>query len=113
LCFPKPATHYILAAEHPGDGIVEYPQGTLRGPTAGITYYEARGHASGPATIGFSLAHGLAAKTPRLWLVIRNSDVTPRTRVDIERAMAAQYRQAGAPRRFTNLTIRLYSSGAG
>jgi hypothetical protein len=109
----KPATHYILAAAQPVDGIVEYPQGTLGGPAAGITYYEGRAHTSGPATIRFSLGHGLAVRTARLWLVIRNSDVTAGTRAQIERALAGEYRQTGAPRRFTNLTIRLYSARAG
>lgn len=104
----KSATRYILTHERPRDGIVEYPSGTLRGPTSGIAYYEARAGTSGPAPVPFSLGHPPGTSSPRTWLVMRDSDVPAGTRVKVEQNLAAAYRPVGAPRRFTNLTVRLY-----
>ncbi len=103
------ATQYILGATHGGDRIVYYPELPLGGPAAGVAYYETRAGAQTPRPARLRLASALASPSPRVWLVIRNSDVPPGRRDAVERSMAARYRPGVQQTRFRNLTVILYA----
>jgi mannosyltransferase len=104
----RDATRYLLSGERPADGVVYYPPGTLAGPTSGIAYYEAVSGEKGPAPIGFQLGYGPLARPPRLWLVLRDSDVPAQRQSQIESSIASGYAQVGARREFRNVTVVLY-----
>jgi mannosyltransferase len=106
------ATRYLLSNEHSGDGIVYYPAGTLAGPTSGIAYYEALAGEKGPTSVRFQLERGPLVHPPRIWLVMRDSDVPVLQRDRVERSVSRSYEQVGAPGVFQNITVVLYRAKA-
>jgi mannosyltransferase len=99
------ATRYLLANERREDGIIDYPTETV---SFGIAYYEALAGAGGPTPVGFVLGRAPFARPPRIWLVMRDSDVPVRERRRVERSMSGQYVQVGTPAVFRNITMILY-----
>jgi mannosyltransferase len=105
------ATRYILKNERRDDGIVYYPPGTLGGPASGIAYYEALAGTSGPTPVQFQLGRAPLARTPRIWLVMRNPDVSaagPRRQREVESSISGAYGQVGRQADFHNITVILY-----
>lgn len=105
------ATRYILENEQRDDGIIYYPAGTLAGPTSGIAYYEALASTSGPTPVRFQLGRAPLTRPPRIWLVMRDSDVAaagPQRQSQIESSISGEYEQVGAQTDFRNITTILY-----
>lgn len=106
------ATRYILQSEQRGDGIVYYPAGTLAGPTSGVAYYEALADTGGPTPIRFQLGRSTLKHPPRLWLVIRDSDVTAQQSHRIESSISSAYDTVNVRTDFRNITVILYRARA-
>jgi mannosyltransferase len=107
------ATRYILDNERLGDGVIYYPPGGAggKGVSSGFAYYEALDGRRGPTPVGFRLGQAPLARPPRVWLVLRNSDVAvegPHRKAGVERSVAGAYQQVGSATRFRNLTLVLY-----
>lgn len=103
----RPATAYILAHQRPGDALLPYPEGTLEGPTSGLTYYETLGGRRGPTLIDAGSRVPLT-NSRRIWLVMRNMELSPQEQVQVERELEAAYGPATTPVGFINLTVVLY-----
>ncbi|HVR06250.1 MAG TPA: glycosyltransferase family 39 protein [Solirubrobacteraceae bacterium] len=101
----RAATRYILAGANPADGIVGYPAKTVG---YGIAYYEALNHVHGPKHIDLRLGQSPSTHPPRIWLVVRNSNVSPQEDGRLRRAISSQYAQLGPPADFTGITVILY-----
>jgi mannosyltransferase len=108
----RAATHDVLANERPGDGVVYYPAGTLQGPTSGFAYYEARAGVGGPAPLAFRFSEGPQPRPPRIWLVTRQSDTPAQVQRKLQQTLGRDYRQAGRPTDFRNVTVTLYRRAA-
>ena len=109
----RAATRDVLANERPGDGVVYYPAGTLRGPTSGFAYYEARAGVGGPAPLAFGFTTGPQPRAPRIWLVTRRSDTPAQVQRKLQETLGRGYRQVGPPAESSNVTVTLYRrSGA-
>jgi len=109
----RDASAYIIGHQRPGDRIIYYPAGTLRGPASGVSYYERLDGARAPRPVGFTLGESSPATRPdgnRIWLVIRDSDVPSSTRIEIERSLQRAYAPIGPGHSFRNLTVILYRS---
>lgn len=107
----RDASAYIIGGQRPGDRIIYYPAGTLRGPASGVAYYEQLAGDRAPTPIGYTLGAGPSAGAPgghRIWLVIRDSDVSTSTRAEIERSLQGAYTPVDPRRSFRNLTVILY-----
>lgn len=105
------ATRYILENQQRDDGIIYYPAGTLAGPTSGIAYYEALAGTNGPTPIRFQLGRTPPARPPRIWLVMRDSDVAaagPRRQGQVKSSISGEYEQLRAQTDFRNVTVILY-----
>jgi mannosyltransferase len=102
----RTATRYIVRHRGPDDGIIYYP----RFVATGTAYYEARAGADGPRVIGFQFGQSPAVRQPRIWLVIRNSDVPARRRSQVEQLMATAYERVRTKRGFNGLTVILYGA---
>jgi 4-amino-4-deoxy-L-arabinose transferase-like glycosyltransferase len=98
------ATRYVLANERPTDGAVYYPRFTK----TAMRPYEVFAHRHPPAAIRFAPARPLARRPPRIWLVIRESDVRRGLRTRIERGISAQAERLVARRSFNGVAIVLY-----
>lgn len=105
----RDATAYIVGHQSPGDRIIYYPEGALKGPTSGVTYYEQLAGARGPTPLAFALGQAPPAGAPRIWLVMRDSDVPVGTRAQIERSLE-RADAPGSSHSFRNLTVILYGS---
>jgi mannosyltransferase len=99
------ATEYILAAARPGDGIVFYPS-YARKP---FDYYERRQGQAGPERLDRYGQLKALRENPRIWLVLRGSDVRGgRSELrKIKLAVARNYRLAGR-HPFQGVGIDLY-----
>jgi mannosyltransferase len=102
------ATRYILQSERRGDGIVYYPAGTLAGPTSGIAYYAALAGVTGPSPVRFQLGRAPLEHPPRIWLVMRDSDVPTQQRRWVESSISRTYDTVSARTDFRNITVILY-----
>jgi mannosyltransferase len=107
------ATRYILNNEQPGDGVIYYPAGGAggKGVSSGFAYYDALDGKHGPTRVQFQLGQAPRARPPRLWLVLRNSDVAaegPRRKAQVESNISGTYQQIGSATHFRNLTLVLY-----
>jgi mannosyltransferase len=98
-------TRYILAGQRHGDGIVDYPAKTAE---YGVAYYETLAGAPGLAPVGFRLGSGPLASPPRIWLVIRASDVSAQEQRRVQNSLSGSYEQVDAEREFVGLTVALY-----
>ena len=108
----RAATRDVLANERPGDGVVYYPAGTVQGPTSGFAYYEARAGVRGPAPLAFGFTTGPQPRPPRIWLVTRQSDTRAQVQRKLQQTLGRDYRQAGPPADFRNVTVTLYRRAA-
>ena len=99
------ATRFILKGQRPADGIVDYPAKTAE---YGVAYYETLAGAPGLTPVGFRLARGPSSDPPRIWLVVRASDVTTRELRQVQSSMSGRYEQVGAPTEFVGLAVILY-----
>jgi mannosyltransferase len=102
------ATAFILKASRGGDAISYDPELRLGGPQEGVLYYESVNRTAGPRPTHLPLASTLRAEPPRLWLVMRDSDVASRHREQVERSVARRYVPIERQTRFRNLTVILY-----
>ncbi len=102
------ATHHILVATRRSDDLVDYPELRLGGPAAGIAYYESRAPAGEPRPEQVTLAYAQRALAPRVWLVMRNSDLSVRRRDEVEQMLARRYVAVERQTHYRNLTVVLY-----
>ena len=107
------AARYILNNERPGDGVIYYPAGGAgsKGVSSGFAYYDALDAKYGPTRVQFQLGQAPLAQPPRIWLVLRNSDVAaegPRRKAQVESNVSRTYQQIGRATHFRNLTLVLY-----
>lgn len=107
------AARYILDNERPGDGVIYYPAGKAGGKwvSPGFAYYDALDGRQGPTPVRFQLGQAPLARPPRMWLVLRNSDVAsagPHRQAQVESSLSRAYRQVGSATHFRNLTLVLY-----
>jgi mannosyltransferase len=107
----RDATRYLVQNERRGDGLIEYPAKTA---SFGIAYYETLDGTRGPTPVGFRLGRTPLAHPPRIWLVMRDSEVSAPKQHRVERSIEGAYRQLGPTADFRNLTVVLYRvRGAG
>ena len=107
------AARYILSNERRGDGVIYYPAGKVGGKwvSPGFAYYDALDGRQGPTPVRFQLGQAQLARPPRIWLVLRNSDVAaagPHRQAQVESSVSRVYRQVGSATHFRNLTLVLY-----
>jgi mannosyltransferase len=112
------AARYILNNERPGDGVIYYPGGGAggKGVSSGFVYYDALDGKHGPTRVQFQLGQAPLVRPPRLWLVLRNSDVAaegPHRKAQVESSVSGTYRQIGSATHFRNLTLVLYGRKGG
>jgi 4-amino-4-deoxy-L-arabinose transferase-like glycosyltransferase len=100
----RAATRYLLGHEHPGDGVIYYP----RYAADGITYYESRDHARGPAAVRFRVSQAVASRMERIWLVMRSGDVSAERRSQIEQAIGRAYARVPIDASFDGVAVVLY-----
>jgi len=100
----RDATHYIVTHQQAGDGIIFYPHWAA----SGVDYYETSFHAAGPSPVPYAARAQAAARYSRVWLVIRDADVPVAERDQVERSLAADYRQITSSPQFSGVTVALY-----
>lgn len=101
----RDATRLILKNQHRADGIIDYPAKTA---SFGIAYYEALTGVKGPTPVGFRIGQLPFRDPQRIWLVMRDSEVSAFQRRRAERSMSGAYEQLGPAADFRNLTVILY-----
>jgi mannosyltransferase len=107
------AARYILDHERPGDGVIYYPAGSVggKGASSGFAYYDALDGRRGPPRVRFQLGRAPLARPPRIWLVLRDSDVAadgPHRQSQVESSVSRAYRRVGSATHLRNLTLVLY-----
>ncbi len=101
----REATRYILAEARPADGVLGYPAKTV---AYGLAYYEALAHARGPTPVAYRLGSAPLAHPPRIWVVLRQSDVSAQEERAVRESIAARYAPVGSQPDFTGLHVLLY-----
>ena len=98
----RDATRYVLAATHPGDGIVFYPDYAHKP----FDYYQRRSDAAGPA----NLAGQSKVERNRIWFVIRKSDAGVHLQEvqQVQTSMAEHYRMVDR-HGFRGVGVELYA----